>query len=218
MTHCLLADDVTQAAGSGGVGASAGEHRRGLPHLLRRPPATSRYNGRHRGQQRRRRGDDPPRGVYTTLIPPSSCSSSAPLTESVDFVLLQVQQMQQTVTAIVPVLYNKLSGAIHVAQDAIRRAMGGKPWVFVGDRFVHAEQVAFVSQVRHPKRHQYPQLLANLKQTSRQPKHNHEFFPNPKQNDSFQIQNGRNSSLRRADRTDAPSLTHAPPPAFMAIR
>lgn len=74
---------------------------------------------------------------------------------------VQVQQMQQTVTAIVPVLYNKLSGALlNMAQDPIRRAMGGKPWVFVGDRFVHAEQVAFVSQVRQPNRQTYPQTLA----------------------------------------------------------
>ena len=66
------------------------------------------------------------------------------------FRAMQVQRMRQKVTSVVPVLYQMLSAASSssVQRENVRQVLHGKPWVFVGDRFVHAEQVAFVSQVR----------------------------------------------------------------------
>lgn len=59
-----------------------------------------------------------------------------------------VQTMQQQLTSVVPVVYQMLSSAPSEAQQvAVRQALAGAPWVFVGDRFVQAEQVAFAAQV-----------------------------------------------------------------------
>lgn len=58
--------------------------------------------------------------------------------------------MQQQVASVVPVLYQMLSSAMRDTQEAqteMRQALSGSAWVFVGDRFVQAEQVAFAAQV-----------------------------------------------------------------------
>ena len=60
-----------------------------------------------------------------------------------------VQNMQQAISSVVPVIYQKLSASLHnpsVMESELRRHLTG-PWVFVGDRFVEAQQVAFASQV-----------------------------------------------------------------------
>lgn len=59
-----------------------------------------------------------------------------------------IQVMQQTVSSVIPVVYQMLNSIKDsVGGEEIRKHLHGAPWVFVGDRFVQAEQVAFLSQV-----------------------------------------------------------------------
>ena len=61
---------------------------------------------------------------------------------------LQIRELRQTVTAVIPVIYQLLSAFKEEGQrEEIRKALHDAQWVFVGDRFVQAEQVAFKSQV-----------------------------------------------------------------------
>eukprot|EP00624_Nannochloropsis_granulata_P006097 evm.model.NODE_4411_length_24991_cov_22.225641.5 len=62
-----------------------------------------------------------------------------------------VQVMQQAVSSVIPVIYQKLSLTLQnptgAEEQSVRQHLHGAPWVFVGDRFVETEQVAFASQV-----------------------------------------------------------------------
>jgi len=60
----------------------------------------------------------------------------------------RVNELRQTVTAVIPIIYQLLSSFNEERQrEEIRQALHDAQWVFVGDRFVQAEQVAFRSQV-----------------------------------------------------------------------
>lgn len=60
----------------------------------------------------------------------------------------EVRELRQTVASVIPVIYHMLSSFKEEAQrEEIRKVLHNAQWVFVGDRFVQSEQVAFKSQI-----------------------------------------------------------------------
>ena len=79
----------------------------------------------------------------------------------------EIQEARETLSAVVPVLYQRLNSMCSQdvkSRDEVKRLLENCPWIWVGDNFVHPNCVAFTSSLSlSPYLYAIPQDLAVYK-------------------------------------------------------